>query len=116
MSADLPPPCSALTRHPMLVRTDHDETARFNFLAHLNRHLSGTPGPGNRLAYERGVLPEFRAEHGRTQRLNRPDMALDSRFAANAARLANRNQLIALLAELGDDADAVPALRANGTV
>ena len=65
MSAELPPPYSALTRHPMLPRTSHDETARFNFLTHLNRYLSGSLGQGNKLAYETRVLPAFRAEHGR---------------------------------------------------
>ena len=65
MSSDLPPPYSALTLHPMLACTSHDETARFNFLTHLNRYLSGTLGPGNRLAYEARVLPAFRAERGR---------------------------------------------------
>ncbi|OSZ70662.1 SAM-dependent methyltransferase [Sphingomonas sp. IBVSS1] len=63
--SDLPPPYTALTRHPMLARTNHDEAARFNFLTHLNRYLSGTLGPGNRLAYDTRVLPAFRAEHGR---------------------------------------------------
>lgn len=48
-----------------MPRASHDETARFNFLAHLNRYLSGTLGPGNRLAYETRVLPVFEAEHGR---------------------------------------------------
>lgn len=65
MSAELPPPYTALTRHPMLARTNHDEAARFNFLTHLNRYLSGPLGAGNRLAYELRVLPAFRAEHGR---------------------------------------------------
>ena len=65
MSTELPPPYNALTRHPMLARTDHDETARFNFLTHFNRYLSGTLGPGNKLAYETRVLPAFRAENGR---------------------------------------------------
>ncbi len=65
MSAELPPPYTALTKHPMLARTNHDESARFNFLTHLNRYLSGTLGPGNKLAYEKRVLPAFRAEHGR---------------------------------------------------
>ena len=65
MSAELPPPYSALTRHSMLARTSHDETARFNFLTHLNRYLSGTLGAGNKLAYETRVLPAFRAQHGR---------------------------------------------------
>ena len=65
MNIDIPPPYSALTRHPMLARADHDEAARFNFLTHLNRYLSGAVGAGNRLAYETRVLPAFRAEHGR---------------------------------------------------
>jgi ubiquinone/menaquinone biosynthesis C-methylase UbiE len=65
MANDLPPPYTALTRHPMMPRTAHDEAARFNFLTHFNRYLSGTVGAGNRLAYEKRVLPVFRAEHGR---------------------------------------------------
>ncbi len=65
MSSDLPPPYTALTRHPMMPRTSHDETARFNFLTHLNRHLSGSLGGGNRNAYAKRVLPQFREEHGR---------------------------------------------------
>ena len=65
MAADVPPPYTALTRHPMLPEVSHDEAARFNFLANFNRHLSGALGTGNRIAYESRVLPEFRAEHGR---------------------------------------------------
>lgn len=63
--SDLPPPYTALTRHPMLPRPDHDEAARFNFLTHLNRYISGTLGSGNKLAYERRVLPALRQELGR---------------------------------------------------
>ncbi len=63
--SDLPPPYTALTRHPMMARTSHDEAARFNFLTHFNRYLSGTIGQGNRLAYEKRVLPAFIEEHGR---------------------------------------------------
>jgi ubiquinone/menaquinone biosynthesis C-methylase UbiE len=65
MSAEVPPPFTALTRHPMLPEVSHDEAARFNFLANFNRYLSGAIGAGNRLAYEKRVLPAFRAEHGR---------------------------------------------------
>lgn len=65
MKKDLPPPYTALTRHPMMPRTNHDEAARFNFLTHFNRYVSGTLGAGNKLAYETRVLPAFRAEHGR---------------------------------------------------
>ena len=65
MADDLPPPYTALTRHPMMPRTSHDEAARFNFLTHFNRYLSGTIGAGNKLAYDKRVLPAFQAEHGR---------------------------------------------------
>lgn len=65
MTMDLPPPFTALARHPMMPRTSHDEAARFNFLTHFNRYVSGTLGRGNKLAYDTRVLPAFRSEHGR---------------------------------------------------
>lgn len=65
MSSDLPPPYTAMTRHEMMPRSSHDEVARFNFLTHFNRFLSGPIGGGNKLAYEGRVLPAFRAVHGR---------------------------------------------------
>ena len=65
MAADLPPAYTALTRHAMMPRVRHDEAARFNFLTHFNRYLSGTVGKGNALAYQKRVLPAFRDEHGR---------------------------------------------------
>ena len=66
MSAnDVPPPYTMVARHGMFPETTHDETARYNFLANLNRYLSGDLGAGNRLTYEHRVLPDFKAEHGR---------------------------------------------------
>jgi ubiquinone/menaquinone biosynthesis C-methylase UbiE len=65
MKHDVPPPYSAVTRHAVFPEPSHDEKARFNFLANLNKYLSGTIGQGNRLAYDTRVLPAFRAEHGR---------------------------------------------------
>ena len=62
---DVPPPYTAVAQHGMFPAVTHDEAARYNFLANLNRYLSGEIGAGNRLAYERRVLPAFRAEHGR---------------------------------------------------
>ncbi|MEY4269689.1 MAG: hypothetical protein RLZZ58_905 [Pseudomonadota bacterium] len=62
---DVPPPYTAVARHAMFPEIVHDEAARFNFLANFNRYLSGGVGAGNALAYERRVLPAFRAEHGR---------------------------------------------------
>lgn len=62
---DIPPPWTEVGRHGVFPHGSHDEAARFNFLANLNKHLAGTLGPGNRLAYDRRVEPTFRAEHGR---------------------------------------------------
>jgi SAM-dependent methyltransferase len=65
MKHDVPPPYSAVTRHAVFPTPSHDEAARFNFLANLNKYLSGTIGQGNKLAYDTRALPGFRAEHGR---------------------------------------------------
>ena len=65
MKQDVPPPYSAVTRHPVFPTPSHDEAARFNFLTNFNKYLSGAVGPGNKLAYDTRVLPAFRAEHGR---------------------------------------------------
>jgi ubiquinone/menaquinone biosynthesis C-methylase UbiE len=62
---DIPPPYSMVGRHGVFPDATHDERARFNFLANLNKHVAATLGPGNRLAYEKRVLPRFVAEHGR---------------------------------------------------
>jgi SAM-dependent methyltransferase len=63
--ADVPPPYTAVARHGVFPDIAHDEAARFNFLAGLNRYLSGDIGAGNTLAYERRVVPAFKAEHDR---------------------------------------------------
>lgn len=65
MKQDVPPPYSAVTRHPVFPAASHDEGARFNFLTNLNKYLAGAIGPGNRLVYEKRVLPAFRAAYGR---------------------------------------------------
>jgi hypothetical protein len=62
---DIPPPYSMVAQHGAFPKANHDERARFNFLANLNKHVAGTLGPGNRMAYEKRVLPAFVAEHGR---------------------------------------------------
>lgn len=62
---DVPPPYRAISVHEMMPVANHDEAARFDFLAGFNKFLSGSLGQGNKLAYERRVLPAFRKEHGR---------------------------------------------------
>ena len=67
-----------MSRHPLIPKATHDESARFNFLTHFNRYLSGSIGASNKLAYDEQVLPAFRAVHGRD------DLKDDTRFATNA--------------------------------
>ncbi|MCP5395048.1 MAG: class I SAM-dependent methyltransferase [Sphingomonadaceae bacterium] len=62
---DIPPPYRAVSLHEMMPVATHDEAARFDFLTGFNKFLSTNLGPGNKLAYERRVLPAFREEHGR---------------------------------------------------
>ncbi len=62
---DVPPPYTAVARHGMSPTPDHDEAARFNFLAGFNKYLSAGVGGGNARAYAARVLPGFIAEHGR---------------------------------------------------
>lgn len=62
---DIPPDYREVKRHGVFPEVSHDEAARFNFLANLNRHVAGVLGPGNRMAYEARVLPALRATLGR---------------------------------------------------
>lgn len=62
---DIPPPWDRMEQHGVLPRANHDEIARFNFLANLNKHLAQSLGPGNKLAYETRVAPALEAELGR---------------------------------------------------
>ncbi|MEO7773233.1 MAG: class I SAM-dependent methyltransferase [Steroidobacteraceae bacterium] len=62
---EVPPPYTAVARHDVFPEATHDEAARFNFVTAMNKYLSGPVGAGNKLAYDKRVLPAFRAEHGR---------------------------------------------------
>jgi SAM-dependent methyltransferase len=63
--SNLPPVWNKIAKHDMLPESNHDERARFNFLANLNKHLSASVSPGNKFAYERRVKPNFKEEKGR---------------------------------------------------
>jgi ubiquinone/menaquinone biosynthesis C-methylase UbiE len=65
MSYQLPPVWTKLQRHAVFPEFNHDERARYNFLANLNRFISTVIAPGNKLAYERRVEPDFKAANGR---------------------------------------------------
>jgi len=65
---DIPPDYREVKRHGMFPDVTHDDAARFNFLANLNKHLALTLGAGNGLAWRQRALPGFVAEHGREPR------------------------------------------------
>ncbi len=54
---DGPPDYRLVGRHGMFPHTSHDETERFNFLAHMNRHLASRVLPGVKDAFEARVEP-----------------------------------------------------------
>ena len=61
----LPPTFDRADGHAVFPKTDHDETARLNYLTSLNVHIGRTLSPGVRTAYEKRVKPMFGKEHGR---------------------------------------------------
>ena len=62
---DGPPDYRQVGRHAVFPVADHDQTERYNFLAHLNRHLATRVMPGVETAYRRQVEPAFVRDHGR---------------------------------------------------
>ncbi len=61
----LPPPYSALHRHPMLPVATHDETARMNFLINLVSHVGKDIAPAMPAVYAKRVEPAFKKSRGR---------------------------------------------------
>lgn len=66
MSYQLPPVWTKLQQHAVFPGFSHDERARYNFLANLNRFVSTVIAPGNKIAYDKRVAPNFVKEHGRS--------------------------------------------------
>ena len=62
---DGPPDYRVVGHHGMFPDVSHDEISRFNFLAHMNRHLATKLMPGVKEAFETRVEPAFRKETGR---------------------------------------------------
>ncbi|MEM9169131.1 MAG: class I SAM-dependent methyltransferase [Pseudomonadota bacterium] len=62
---DGPPDYRVVGRHGVFPETSHDEIARFNFLAHMNRHLATKVMPGVKDAYDARVEPAFAKAEGR---------------------------------------------------
>jgi ubiquinone/menaquinone biosynthesis C-methylase UbiE len=66
MSYQLPPVWTKLQQHDVFPEFNHDERARYNFLANLNRFVSTVIAPGNKIAYDKRAEPAFKKENGRT--------------------------------------------------
>lgn len=66
MSYQLPPVWTKLQQHDVFPEFSHDERARYNFLANLNRFVSTVIAPGNKIAYDKRVEPNFKKENERT--------------------------------------------------
>jgi ubiquinone/menaquinone biosynthesis C-methylase UbiE len=62
---DGPPDYRVVGRHGMYPDLSHDEIARFNFLAHMNRHLSTRLMPGVKEAFDARVEPAFKKANKR---------------------------------------------------
>lgn len=62
---NLPPIYNKIGKHEMFPEVSHDENARYNFLANLNKHLATMVSPGNKMAFEKRVKPRFKKEKGR---------------------------------------------------
>ncbi len=60
----LPPVHTKLQRHAVFPTFSHDETARYNFLSSLNRYVSTVIAPGNKVAYDKRVAPQYEQENG----------------------------------------------------
>ena len=59
------PDSRVVGRHGMFPETTHDDVARINFLAQLNRHLAMNVAPSVKTAWERRAQPAFEARNGR---------------------------------------------------
>ena len=92
----LPPPYDRVGKHDMRADVSHDDTARFNFLANLNVHLSQGLFPGNRLAYEKRVQPRFNRDQGRdfaNRQEIRKEMRKDAHYQTWAAMRRNSMEM-----------------------
>ncbi len=64
MNYQLPPVHSKLQQHGVFPVFSHDERARYNFLANLNRFVSTVIAPGTKTAFDKRTAPEFEEKTG----------------------------------------------------
>lgn len=66
MSFNLPPVWTKLQQHDVFPEFNHDERARYNFLANLNRVISTVVAPATKIAHDKRVEPDFIKKMGRS--------------------------------------------------
>ena len=118
-----PPDYRHVGRHAVFPQTDHDQTERYNFLAHLNRHLATEVMPGVTDAYEARALPEFVKQTGRVPEHRhevRRALVKDSVFQTWSALRRNTMEMrqqagrSVVLGQLGELLERTHALIAEG--
>ncbi len=92
---DGPPDYRVVGRHGVYPETNHDEIARFNFLAQMNRHLSTKVMPGVAEAFEARIEPKRKTAY-ETRHQVRKDLVKDPMFqwwsAMRRATMETRQQ------------------------
>jgi len=106
-----PPDYRVVGKHPMLPVTDHDETERYNFLAHLNRHLASNVMPAVGEAYEARAADAYEKNSGHAPRdrhevrkalLTDPAFQTWSALRRNTMEMRQQAGLSVVLKQLGD--------------
>ena len=106
-----PPPYNLVGKHGVSPHTNHDDRARFNFLAQLNTHLATHVLPANATAYHLKVKPAFEQEHGRAPKdrhevrramLKNPQFQTWSALRRSSMELRQQNGREVVLRQLAD--------------
>ena len=106
-----PPPYNLVGKHGVSPHTNHDDRARFNFLAQLNTHLATQVLPANATAYNVAVKPAFEREHGRAPKdrhevrramLKNPQFQTWSALRRSSMELRQQNGREIVLRQLAD--------------
>ena len=89
-----PAPWNTIGRHDLTPRARHDDMARFDIVAHLNRQVAQHLGPRVKDAFEARVLQAFRMRHGRDP-IDRHEVAdaMQREPAYRAFSLVRRNTM-----------------------
>lgn len=92
---DGPPDYRLVGQHDVFPQVTHDEAERFNFLAHLNRHLAARVLPGVKTAFEQRIAPKagdsFKSRHDVRKALLK-DPAFQTWSALRRATMEQRQQ------------------------